>query len=136
MKLKIITIVLFLLLSTTGLGFELATTITTSGDTVSLESVGYTKLNLVKEEITLTGNIVSMGKLLVKGTANIVMWVKIDGEYYFSKIPALQNIKDKEWFDFKIPFNASNKEASEVIIEVEMLGKGSVSIKGLSIRND
>lgn len=137
MKSKIITTVLLLsqLLSSPVLAFDLATKITKTSDTVRLESVGYAKLSLLKEETSLTGLVVSTGKLSVKGTANVVMWVKVEGRYYFSKIPALQNIKDKNELAFKIPFNASNKSVTEIIIEVEMLSEGSVSISDLNVRN-
>ncbi len=136
MKVKIITTVMSLLfISLPAFAFDLATKITRTGDIVNLESVGYAKLSLLKEEISLSGSIISTGKLSVDGTANIVMWVKVDGRYYFSKIPALQKIKDKQAIDFKIPFNAGNKKATEVIIEVEMLSGGSVRVIDLTISN-
>ena len=136
MKVKIITtVVLILLISLPAFAIDLATKITKTGDTFKIESVGYAKLSLLKEETSLTGSIISTGKLSVEGTANIVMWAKVEGKYYFSKIPTLQNIKNKKGLDFKIPFNASDKKVSEVIIEVEMLGEGSVIISDLNVRN-
>ena len=69
----------------------------------------------------------------MKGRANIIMWSRVDDAYYFSKLPALQNIKDTENLDFSIPFDASDKTVTEVVIEVEMLTAGSVSISGLSV---
>ncbi|MBU1568204.1 MAG: hypothetical protein KJ630_21595 [Proteobacteria bacterium] len=136
MKVKIImTVLLLQLISLPALAFDLATKITKTGDTVKLESVGYAKLSLLREKTSLTGSIISTGKLSVKGTANIVMWARVEGKYYFSKIPALQNIKDKKGFNFKIPFNSNDKNVTEVIIEVEMLSEGNISISGLTIRN-
>lgn len=136
MKLKILaTLMLLLALSSPTWAFELATKISQTGNTVNLESVGYAKLNLLKEVTSLTGSIISTGTLSVKGTANIVMWAKVEGRYYFSKVPALQNIKDKSELVFNIPFNSGDKKISEVIIEVEMLTEGSVSISDLSVKN-
>ncbi len=136
MKVKIITTVLSLLLiSLPVLAFDLATKITKIGHTAHLEAAGYTKLSLLKEETSLTGTIISTGKLSVNGTVNIVMWVKVEGRYYFSKMPELQNIKNKKELNFKIPFNASNKTATEVIIEVEMLNGGKVSISDFTVQN-
>ncbi len=136
MKLKLFVTMLILLLSSSfAMAFDLATKITKTENTVCLESIGYAKLSLLKETITLTGSIISTGKLSVTGSANIVMWVKVEGGYYFSKIPALQNIKDEKGLNFEIPFNAGNKQATEVIIEVEMLGEGSVSISDLIVKN-
>ncbi len=136
MKVKIITTVISLVfISLPAFAFDLATKITKTGDIVILESVGYAKLNLLKEEISLSGSIISTGKLSVNGTANIVMWVKVDGRYYFSKIPTLQKIKNKQVVDFKIPFNAGNNKATEALIEVEMLSGGSVRVSDLTVRN-
>jgi hypothetical protein len=135
MKVRILATLFLVLVALPALAIELATTITKTGNTVRLESVGYTKLSLLKEEVTLTGSIISTGKLSVTGTANIVMWVKVEDRYYFSKLPALQNVKDRKDMGFVIPFNASNKTATEVIIEVELLDEGSVSISDVLIKN-
>ena len=124
-----------LLISLPAFAFDLATTITKTEGTAILESIGYAKLSLFKKDISLSGSIISTGKVSVAGTANIVMWVKVEGRHYFSKMPPLQNIKDKKELDFKIPFNASDKKATEVIIEVEMLSKGSVRISDFSVQN-
>ena len=130
---KILHLVLLLALPFSAIAFELATTITQDGNTTKLQTIGYAKVNLLKQDTTLKGSIVSTGTLHVKGTANIVMWSKVDGAYYFSKLPGLQNVKDTNNLDFSIPFNAAEKTVTEVVIEVEMLGEGSVSISGLSV---
>jgi hypothetical protein len=135
MRRKLLTILLLAMVALPALAIDLATKITKTGDTVRLESVGYAKLSLLREEATLSGTIISTGKLSVTGTANIVMWVKVEDKYYFTKLPALQNVKDKKELSFEIPFNASNKMATEVIIEVELFGEGSVSISDLNIQN-
>ena len=57
------------------------------------------------------------------------MWAKVEGRYYFSKIPAFQNIRNKKNLIFEIPFNASDKEVTEVIVEVEMLSEGQPPYK-------
>ncbi len=51
------------------------------------------------------------------GTANIVMWAKVDGNYYFSKLPTLQNIQDQKNVEFAIPFNAAEKLITEIVLE-------------------
>ena len=136
MRAKIITtLMLLLLISLPAFALDLATQITKTGDTVRLESIGYAKLSLLKEDISLSGSITSTGKVSVTGTANIVTWVKVEGRHYFSKMPPLQNIKDKKGLEFEIPFNAGNKKATEVIIEVEMLSRGSVRISDFSVQN-
>jgi len=132
---KIITVVVLLALSLQAFAFELATKITQEGKKTKLETIGYAKVSLLKQAISLKGSIVATGTLNVKGTANIVMWSKVDGAYYFSKLPNLQNVKDIKNLNFKIPFNADDKTVTEVVIEVEMLSEGSVSINGLSVGN-
>ena len=136
MKIRIVlTVLLLLLIGLPALAFDLATTITKTGNTVRLVSAGYAKLSLLKKKTSLTGSIVSKGNLSIEGTANIIMWSKVEGRYYFSKIPALQNIRNKKNINFEIPFNTGNKEVTEVIIEVEMLSEGNLSISGLSVQN-
>jgi hypothetical protein len=132
---KILHLVLLLALPFSAIAFDLATTITQDGNTTKLQTIGYAKVNLLKQATSLKGSIVSTGTLDVKGAANIVMWSKVDGAYYFSKLPSLQNVKDTKNLNFRIPFNAAEKTVTEVIIEVEMLGEGSISISGLSVGN-
>ena len=133
---KIIIAVFILALSFPAFAFELATRTTQEGKTTTLETIGYAKVNLLKQAISLKGSIVATGTLNVRGTANIVMWSKVDGAYYFSKLPKLQQVRNTNNLDFKIPFNAADKTVTEVVIEVEMLSEGSVSISGLSVGND
>ena len=130
---KILHFMLLLTLPFLAIAFDLATTITQDGNTTKLQTIGYAKVNLLKKETFLKGSIVSTGTLHVKGTANIVMWSKVDGAYYFSKSPSLQSVKDTKNLNFSIPFNAADKIVTEVVIEVEMLGEGSVIISGLNV---
>ena len=130
---KTINILLLLALCFPVSAFELATKITQDADTTRFQTTGYARLNLLKETVSLKGPVLASGRLNVKGRANIIMWSRVDDAYYFSKIPALQNVKDTENLDFNIPFDAAEKTVTEVVIEVEMLTAGSVSISGLSV---
>jgi hypothetical protein len=130
---KTIYVILMLSLCYPTYAFELATKITQTANTAKLETTGYAKVNLLQETITLKGSIAATGTLNVKGRANIVMWSKVDGAYYFSKLPQLQNIKDTANLNFTIPFNSGDKSVTKVVIEVEMLTEGSVSIGGFSV---
>ncbi len=132
---KLLHLVLLLVLPIPAVAFELATTISQDGNTTKLQTIGYAKVNLLKQSTSLKGSIVSTGTLQVKGRANIVMWSKVDGAYYFSKLPSLQNVKDTKSQSFSIPFNSADKTVTEVVIEIEMLGGGSISISGLSVGN-
>ena len=132
---KLLHLVLLLVLPIPSVAFELATTISQDGNTTKLQTIGYAKVNLLKQSTSLKGSIVSTGTLQVKGRANIVMWSKVDGAYYFSKLPSLQNVKDTKSQSFSIPFNSADKTVTEVVIEIEMLGGGSISISGLSVGN-
>jgi len=132
---KIITAVLLLILSVPVSAFELATTIGQTGTTTRLETTGYTKVNLLRQETSLQGSIIVSGDLSIDGEANIVMWAKVDGAYYFSKLPKLQNVRNQDGLRFEIPFHAAEKTVTELVIEVELLGKGSVSISDLNVRN-
>jgi hypothetical protein len=125
-----------MLFSSSLYGFELATTIDKQDDEVNLETTGYAKVNLVKQQTSLKGNIYITGELSLKGAANITMWSKVDGNYYFSKLPILQQIRDENNLEFKIPFYSGDKLVTEIIIEVEMLSAGSIGIRRLLAGSD
>ncbi len=74
--------------------------------------------------------------LSVTGTASIVLWAKVGGAYYFSKLPNLQNVSNADKLKFQIPFFAEDKTVTEVVIEVEMLTAGNVSLSGLRVGDD
>lgn len=134
-KVNTITVLLLLLFYSPALASDLATKITKTGSSTKLETTGYAKLNLLKEKTSLTGPIICTGKLSVTGTANVVMWSKVEGRYYFSKAPNLQNIRNKKNVKFTIPFNPNGKTVTEIIIEVEMYSEGNITISDLSIKN-
>ncbi len=114
---------------------ELGTRVSNGGGRAVLETVGDAKLVLLKEEVSLGGKIVATGEFSVAGAANVMMWVKVGGQYYFSKVPALMNVKDRDGVEFKIPFDAGNQRASEVLIQVEMLDRGSMEIRNFRVGN-
>ena len=130
---KILTAVLMLSLALPATAFDLATRITRDGESTRLETSGYTRIVLLKQETALKGSIVVSGRLSVSGTASVVMWSRVNGRYYFSKLPRLQNVSDSDGLDFEIPFDAGDKTVSEVLIEVEMPGAGSVTIDTPSV---
>jgi hypothetical protein len=132
---KIVSFILLLALTYPVLAFELATKITQEGNAAKLETIGYAKVNLLKQTVSLKGPIVATGTLDVKGTANIIMWSKVDGVYYFSKLPGLQNVRDTKKLSFTIPFNAAEKKVTEVIVEIELLSAGSIVISGFNVQN-
>ena len=113
--------------------FELATEITRDADSTRLQTTGYARVSLLKEAVSLKGPFMVSGKLNIKGKGNIVMWSRVDNAYYFSKLPSLQNVEDTENLDFNIPFDAAEKTVTEVVIEVEMLTGGNVSLSGLRV---
>lgn len=128
--------ILFVLIASLANGYELATEISDADGKVVLSSTGYAKLNLIKIDTHSKGMIDLHGTVSVNGKANFVMWVKVEGNYYFSKLPYLQNIFNQKDVPFKIPFNAAEKTATEVILEVELLGAGQVEVDDIKLTND
>jgi hypothetical protein len=131
---KILILILLMVGDTAVCAFELATKIYQEGTATTLQTTGYAHIPLLRQEVSLTGVIVVMGRVTIKGIANIVMWSKVDGVYYFTKLPGLKNVRDVEDLNINIPFNAADRTISEVVIEVEMLSGGSVSIRDLSVK--
>ncbi len=136
MKKITILISLFILLNISLVNaYDLATEISNNDGKVILSSVGYAKLGLIKLKTSSKGMINLNGTVSVNGNANIVMWVKVDEKYYFSKLPSLQNILDQKNINFKIPFNAAEKTITEIILEVELIGGGRVEVGNIKLLN-
>jgi hypothetical protein len=131
---KLTTAVLLLVLALPAAAFDLATRITHDGDSARLESDGYAKLVLLKQETAMTGSIVASGRLTVSGMASVVLWAEVEGRYYFSRLPQLHNVSDRTDLAFEIPFDAGDKTVTEVLIEVEIPRGGSVVIESLHLR--
>ena len=125
---KYCVLVLAIIMCRLSWAYELATTIEKQQDAVILKSSGYAKVYLIKESTPLKGKIYANGVIDVEGTANVVMWAKIDGTNYFSRPESLQRIKNAKQQAFTIPFDSEEKVIDEIVIEVELYGGGSVTI--------
>jgi hypothetical protein len=136
MKKTAFSISLFLLLTVSlANAYDLATEISKANGKVTLSSIGYAKLGLIKAETSAKGKISLNGTISVNGSANVVMWSKVEGKYYFSKLPALQNLQNRKDVSFEIPFDAADKTVTEVILEVELLGGGRIEVDHLKLVN-
>lgn len=134
MKIKaILSCIFFLLTVPIAQAYDLATEISNNSGTVILSSVGYTKLGLIKINTNSKGMITLNGTTSVTGKANIVMLAKVDGNYYFSKLPILQNLYNQKNVNFSIPFNAADKTVTEVILEVELLSSGNIKVGNIKL---
>ena len=126
--------ILLLLVALPAAAFDLATRITQIGSIARVETAGYAKLVLLRQETSLAGAIVASGRLSVTGGASLVLWAKVGGRYYFSRLPALQNLRDRAGLEFEIPFDAGEQTITEVLIEVELPAAGSLVLDGLELR--
>jgi len=114
--------------------YELATEISFSDDILELHAQGYTKLNLLKFELTKVGNISLTGSLSVDGgKANIVMWSKVQGKYYFTKLPALQEFSSRSFQRISIPFSSPENPVTEVLLDFELPAGGTVRLKDIEL---
>lgn len=114
--------------------FELATAIDKSQDEIALETRGYAKLNLIRIETNHKGKIFLKGSISVaNGEANVVMWSRVQGKYYFTKLPGLQGFASNTYQDFAIPFSSPEQPISEVLINVELPNGGRLIIKNLDL---
>ena len=112
---------------------KLATKTEINGNKAALTSVGYAKLGLIRIETNKTGTVNLTGNVAVNGTANIVMWAIVDGKYYFSKLPAIQNITNTRDLKFSIPFNSPEKPVTDLILEVELPAGGKIEFENLEV---
>lgn len=131
---KVIVISLFIMMIVSfANAYDLATEISNNNGKVILSSVGYAKLGLIKIITNSKGMITLNGTVSVNGKANIVMWAKVEGNYYFSKLPNLQNMNNQKNINFVIPFNAAEKTVTEVILEVELMGGGNIEVDNIRL---
>ena len=133
-KLFFISMFMMLTFSTTN-AYDLATEISHSNGKVTLSSIGYAKLGIIKINTASKGMITLHGTIAVKGKVNVVMWSKVEGKYYFSKIPVLQNMYNQKNVNFEIPFNAAEKIVTEVILEVELIRGGTIMVDNIELIN-
>ena len=87
------------------------------------------------EDINRKGKIIVKGKIKVEnGPVSIVMWTKVDGKFYFSQLPELQNIKNGKEFDFSIPFDALDKTSKFYYLQAILPNGGKFVINKLKIK--
>ena len=67
------------------------------------------------------------------GQANLVLWARVDGADYLSRLPALQGLSDVTAKAFTIPFNAAEHTVSELFLDVELLAPGEVSVENVRL---
>jgi hypothetical protein len=114
--------------------FELATEIVKTDDSIAIESRSYARLNLFRLKANHKGNILLKGSFAVEnGKANVVMWSKVDGKYYFTKLPDLQGFTSTAFVDFAIPFSSPEQPISEVLVDVELPNGGKLQIKNIEL---
>lgn len=136
MKFKLL-IVLFSLvpLFATASEFKQATTIKNNGKTYVVESKCEAKIPLVIASVSLTNKYHVEGTITVKkGSPSLIMWSRIKGNYYFSKLPTLQSISSTESMDFSIPFNPLKKTVDQIKLEIILPNGGKVKIQNLKIK--
>jgi hypothetical protein len=114
--------------------FELATIIEESNGVVLVDAYGYTKMNLIRMEIDHVGEVTLNGAVSVEaGQVNVVLWAKVGGKYYFSKLPGLQGFDKGEYADFAIPFSSPDSPITEIVLDVELPAGGRLQIKDLEL---
>ena len=83
------------------------------------------------------GTIKLNGRAVIhKGVANIVMWSQVNGKYYFSKLPSLQNFIATTPMDFSIPFSSPKDVITEVVLEIELPRGGRIEFDNLALSKD
>ena len=67
------------------------------------------------------------------GKANIVMWSKVQGKYYFTKLPALQEFSSRSFQRISIPFSSPENPVTEVLLDFELPAGGTVRLKDIEL---
>ncbi|WP_222218655.1 hypothetical protein [Marinobacterium arenosum] len=111
---------------------EQAASISKIDNGYQLWSHGYAKLNLVRIATELTGTLHLTGRAS-GGPANVMMWSRVNGQYYFSRIPALQNFQADQPTEFSIPFTSPDDPVTEVVLSVELPQGGTFQVTDLKL---
>ncbi len=83
--------------------------------------------------VSYQGRFAVNGKLSVKnGPVSLIMWTRVDGKYYFSKLPELMTVDSLKEVQFSFPFDAAKKTADLIVLELIMPIGGKASISDLS----
>ena len=90
---------------------------------------------IYREDINKKGKIIVTGKIKVEnGPVSIVMWTKVDGKFYFSQMPELQNIKNGKEVDFSIPFDSLDKTSKFYYLQAILPNGGKFVIENLEVK--
>jgi hypothetical protein len=117
--------------------YELGTVIEKKGEILTLTGSGYTRLSLVRFKTNATGTVHLNGTVAVnQGSANMVMWSKVKGKFYYSRMPALQNFRGEKPSAFSIPFSSPKDPVTEVVLEVELPQGGKITVDHLNISTE
>ncbi len=131
---NIVLLVMCLSVSAYSEPYQLGTVIEKNGSKVTVSGSGHTKLVLLKFNTNMSGTIYLKDSVSVpKGSANIVMWSRVNGNQYFSKMPDLQGYLLRSLTSFTIPFNAKNEIVTEVVLEIELPQGGEIIFDNVSI---
>lgn len=104
-----------------------------NGNSIHVSSVANFDAPICQCPVTYQGKFIVNGKLSVKtGSASLILWSRVDGKFYFSKLPELQFIESSKEISFAIHFDSCQKTADFIVIELIMPKGGEVSITDIS----
>ncbi|MGB1221325.1 MAG: hypothetical protein ACPG43_07285 [Alcanivoracaceae bacterium] len=110
-----------------------ASTVVMAEDGARLSSQRPARLSLIRLPANRGGVLKVSGHISVSGQANLVLWARVEGADYFSRLPALQGLTDVSAEPFVIPFNADTHTVSDLFLEVELLTPGEVTLSDVAL---
>jgi hypothetical protein len=114
---------------------EIRPTIVEKDGTVTVDTLLGMDSPIFGIAIDKTGKFNLTGKIDIEtGSASVVMWTRIEGKLYFSKVADYQNMKIEKDKAFSIPFDAGDKKADYVVIAISTPGAGRFVIKELKVK--
>lgn len=121
------------LLPTGASAAEAASTLTVTDASARFSSARPASVSLLRLPADRSGALTVTGTITVSGRANLVLWARVDGVDYFSRLPALQGLSDVSEEAFNIAFNAADHTVSELFLDVELLAPGEVSVNNVRL---
>jgi hypothetical protein len=102
-------------------------------DSIMIDSATKFDAPIAQCVVDYQGKFTAEGTLTVSsGSVSLAMWTRVDGKFYFTKIPTLQNVKSNEGIPFKMPFDSGEKKADLVLITATTEDAGKFTLTNLT----
>jgi hypothetical protein len=112
---------------------EFKPVIQSSDTNITVDSVIKFDAPIIQCDVSYQGKFKIIGKITVLSSpVTLTMWTRVEGKYYFTRLPAFAATKNTEGIVFELPFDSGEKKADLVIITAAMDNGGKFVVSDLT----